>query len=382
MKPLDVVVVGGGIAGLWTLVALRQSGFNAILIEQHAIGSGQTLASQGIIHGGTKYALTGKLTGSSEAVRSMPERWKQHLAGERMPDLSFSRINTPHQWMWDAGSVSSRVSSFFASKVMSSRVESLVVDQRPDFLKDKNIYQLQEPVLDIKSVLTLLARPYAEYLLRAEVNRHYQQDGHVVIDVTSGDTQQSVHARSVVFCAGAGNEGIQSRQMQLRPLQMLLVKGELPELWGHVIEANANPRLTITSHQNASGEIVWYIGGQLAEDGASENGMDLIERSKQELQATFPTLDWQAKQWATLLIDRAEGWQEGGKRPDEPVIKTEGKSITVWPTKLVFAPLVGDRVVGMINEMGIEAGKNDIELPDLPLASIGEYPWDEVEWVS
>ena len=382
MKPFDVVVVGGGIAGLWTLVALRQSGFNAILIEQHAIGSGQTLASQGIIHGGTKYALTGKLTGSSEAVRSMPGRWKQHLAGERMPDLSFSRINTPHQWMWDAGSVSSRISSFFASKVMSSRVESLVVDQRPDFLKDRNIYQLQEPVLDIKSVLTLLARPYAQYLLQAEVKRHYQQDGHVVIDVTSGDTRQSLHARSIVFCAGVGNEDIQSQQMQRRPLQMLLVKGGLPELWGHVIEANANPRLTITSHQNASGEIVWYIGGQLAEDGASESGMDLIERSKKELQAMFPSIDWQAKQWATLLIDRAEGWQEDRKRPDEPIIKTEGKSITVWPTKLVFAPLVGDRVVSMINEMGIEAGKNDIELPDLPLVSIGEYPWDEVEWVS
>ena len=89
------------------------------------------MASQGIIHGGTKYALTGKLTGSSEAVRAMPGRWKQHLAGELSPDLSSVIVNTPTQFMWDAGGVSSRVSSFFASKVMSSRVQRVADNELP-----------------------------------------------------------------------------------------------------------------------------------------------------------------------------------------------------------------------------------------------------------
>ena len=62
----DVVIVGGGIAGLWILSALRAEGYQTILLEKDALGAGQTLASQGIIHGGTKYALTGKLTGRSE----------------------------------------------------------------------------------------------------------------------------------------------------------------------------------------------------------------------------------------------------------------------------------------------------------------------------
>ena len=54
---LDVLVFGGGAAGLWCLDRLRRAGYHAILLESKAIGSGQTIQSQGIIHGGGKYAL-------------------------------------------------------------------------------------------------------------------------------------------------------------------------------------------------------------------------------------------------------------------------------------------------------------------------------------
>ena len=64
---VDVIVFGGGIAGLWTLARLQQAGYKAVLLESQALGAGQTRYAQGIIHGGTKYALTGKLTASSEA---------------------------------------------------------------------------------------------------------------------------------------------------------------------------------------------------------------------------------------------------------------------------------------------------------------------------
>jgi len=57
---LDVAIFGGGVAGLWTLARLIKQGFNAHLFECNQLGAGQSIASQGIIHGGTKYALTGK----------------------------------------------------------------------------------------------------------------------------------------------------------------------------------------------------------------------------------------------------------------------------------------------------------------------------------
>ena len=49
----DIVVFGGGIAGLWLLNRLRDEGYDAILLEADGLGAAQTLASQGIIHGGT-----------------------------------------------------------------------------------------------------------------------------------------------------------------------------------------------------------------------------------------------------------------------------------------------------------------------------------------
>ena len=73
---VDVLLIGGGIAGLWTLARLQQAGYKSVLLESQKLGAGQTRYAQGIIHGGTKYALTGKLTASSEAVADMPARWR------------------------------------------------------------------------------------------------------------------------------------------------------------------------------------------------------------------------------------------------------------------------------------------------------------------
>ena len=50
--PVDVVIFGGGAAGLWTLDELHRAGRSVVLLESGDLGAGQTIASQGIIHGG------------------------------------------------------------------------------------------------------------------------------------------------------------------------------------------------------------------------------------------------------------------------------------------------------------------------------------------
>ncbi|HCS51023.1 MAG TPA: FAD-dependent oxidoreductase, partial [Planctomycetaceae bacterium] len=62
----DIVIIGGGIAGLWTLDELRRNGVRALLLENRTLGFGQTISSQGIIHGGLKYSLKGVLTASAD----------------------------------------------------------------------------------------------------------------------------------------------------------------------------------------------------------------------------------------------------------------------------------------------------------------------------
>ena len=83
---VDVVVIGGGVAALWTANALRSAGHSVIVLTNGPIGEGQSLAAQGVIHGGLKYAVTGKLTDSSEALADMPARWLAALRGEGLQD--------------------------------------------------------------------------------------------------------------------------------------------------------------------------------------------------------------------------------------------------------------------------------------------------------
>ena len=83
----DIVIFGGGIAGLWLINRLNAAGYQCLLLESATLGGDQTLASQGIIHGGLKYALGGNLSNESEAISAMPDRWRAAMAGTDPVDL-------------------------------------------------------------------------------------------------------------------------------------------------------------------------------------------------------------------------------------------------------------------------------------------------------
>ena len=78
----DILIVGGGVAGLWLNARLRRAGYATVLVESASLGGGQSVKSQGIIHGGAKYALHGALTGASEAIADMPRRWRACSTGQ------------------------------------------------------------------------------------------------------------------------------------------------------------------------------------------------------------------------------------------------------------------------------------------------------------
>ena len=91
----DVLIVGAGVAGLWLNARLRRQGFSTVVVERESLGGGQSVKSQGIIHGGAKYALHGALTGASEAIADMPRRWREALAGDGELDLSAAYVLSP-----------------------------------------------------------------------------------------------------------------------------------------------------------------------------------------------------------------------------------------------------------------------------------------------
>src|SRR5438445_7352869 len=99
---LDVLIFGGGAAGLWCLDRFRRAGYHAILLESTALGRGQTIQAQGIIHGGGKYALRGVRDFTAvRSTKAMPERWRRSLAGEIEQDLRDTQVLSGrcHNWI-------------------------------------------------------------------------------------------------------------------------------------------------------------------------------------------------------------------------------------------------------------------------------------------
>ena len=111
----DIAIIGGGIAGLWLLNELRQQGFSVILLESATLGGGQTHKSQGIIHGGTKYALQGSMTEAAQAIAEMPDVWRACLEGQGCIDLTGVPVLSQQQYLFSTNKLAGKVAGFFAS---------------------------------------------------------------------------------------------------------------------------------------------------------------------------------------------------------------------------------------------------------------------------
>ncbi len=383
---VDVLIIGGGIAGLWTLARLKQAGYKAVLLEADALGAGQTRFAQGIIHGGTKYALTGKLTASSEAVADMPALWRDCFEGRGAIDLTQATMLSDAHYLWSTSSLTSRVSGFFASKLMRARTNALDEKARPDLFKYADfkgqIYALDEPVFDALSVVRAIAEPVMESILAIKGNT-VKYDNNVLTVQAQDGSNYEFDFKKIVLTAGQGNEDLlsafdlQEPEMQLRPLKMVMLRGGLSDMvFAHCMGGSVNPRITITSNHDEQGKVVWYLGGQLAEDGVKRSDADQIKHAKTELAELIPWLDQSKCQWATLDIDRAEVKKPGTKRPDTFFVEQQGKVITAWPTKMALSPLMAERVLEVINNEKLSC-VDDAELPSWSKPSYASLPWNE-----
>ena len=384
----DVVIFGGGVAGLWLLAELRQQGYQALLLEMDSLGAGQTRFAQGIIHGGTKYALMGKITASSEAISAMPPIWRESIKGNTSIDLKKVKVLSDKQCMWSTGALSSRMAGFFASKLMRSRTNELKKEQRPKIFQNKDfkgkVYHLDEPVLDTSSVIQSLAEPNLKSIMHIDSLPNWNNADHTSfnIDDKEGQTWQ-VNTQQCVLMAGKGNAsiletlGFDAPKMQLRPLKMVMLRGKLLEkIYAHCLEANINPRATITSHDDSQGNTVWYMGGQLAEEGINRTNEEQIKVAKEEFNELLPWLDFSDIEWACLDISRAEPKMDKGKRPDTSFYTVKENIITAWPTKLALAPKLSADILGYIKSENILVS-GTTEFPNFPHPEYAVLPWQE-----
>ncbi len=396
ISQVDIAIIGGGIAGLWTLARLKEAGYQAILLESEQLGCKQTGASQGIIHGGTKYALTGKLTHSSQSIQKMPQRWKNCLEGRGEVDLREAKKLSNFQYLWSNKSLASKLTGFFASKVMSSRMTHLSKNNylppfnHPNFSGE--VYQLDEPVLDTASVLDTIYQQFKEYIFHFDVDNISLKENLTFL-LHNAKQDNMLTAKTIILTAGEGSEHLlsslsastQPPKMQRRPLLMPMLKAKksvLPSLYAHCLGASALPKMTITSHQMKD-KMVWYLGGNIAEKGVGRSISEQVKEAKIELQSLMPWMDFSSCLWSALTIDRAEPKMADGSRPSEPSVFEHNNVITAWPVKLAMVPIMVDNVMDKLQHIGIKKNSQAIALNHLTQAKVSPLPWEKVtQWIA
>lgn len=405
--PVDLAVIGGGIAGLWVLDAAVRAGRNAILVEAFELGHGQSVAAQGIIHGGLKYTLRERDLDAAGAIADMPGFWRaRHASSDgNGPDLRAARMSTPCTWMWRTDSLASRLGMLGAKAALRTRPETVAEADRPELLRSASgaVLRVAEPVFDTRSVLAAIADVHR--------GRIFGVDGPEGIEfastggridrmiLRSGDAAVAVRPASVVLAAGVGNEGLLARLgldsavAQRRPLHMALVRSRsLPEFHGHCVDGNKT-RVTITSARDEDGRIVWQLGGDLAERGVVREDSTQRRAAWEELRDVLPAMDLDAiedLEWASYRVDRAERRTRAGLRPDdaEVIAAHGGRLVTAWPTKWALAPRLAaavlDATAGFEREVGPSERPAGLpgEFEQLRRPGIAAFPWEERSWTS
>ncbi len=385
---VDVLIIGGGIAGLWLLEELSQHGFSTLLAEQDMLGGRQTMAAQGILHGGVKYALGGYWSKKARLSSGVLDIWRQCLAGTGPVDLRSCNVLMDRMHL--AFPAQAHFARHLVGWALRSRVRRLAPSHWPQSLRtgafSGSVSILDEPVLDVTSLMRLLARRHSARIARAHVDslRFVSDNGGerlCALQIEESWGSLEIAARSFLFAAGGGNSALLERlgvppNTKERPLHQVLVKHNYPyEMFMHFVKGS-RPNLTISSHKTADGARVWYLGGELAERGVQRSQGEQIEAAQRELSTLLPALSLPDAEWKTLRIQRAEPVARG-RLPTGPTLFRPPQwrnLLALWPGKLTWAPLLTTPVLDFLGPP---------KLPDAPAwptarayPTESKPPWD------
>ncbi|MGE5612063.1 MAG: FAD-dependent oxidoreductase, partial [Bacillota bacterium] len=343
----------------------------------------------GIIHGGLKYMFDGNLTLSARIISGMPDLWREAMAGKRLPDLSGTTTLSDCCYIWGTGSIKSRIFMTGSSIALRTKPTPIERDQWPPALQKVpgKVLRVGEQVIDPASLLQCFSRRNSGRILHIDPDRspEFERTDGRIAAVRIYSPKKSPNEpnfltlcpRFLVFTAGQGNAelrhqaGLPGQVMQRRPLHMVMVRGQLPKLFGHCV-GGAKPRITVTSATDSAGRTVWQVGGQIAEEGVAKSPAELMAFAKQELLTCLPGLDLRNAEFATYRIDRAEAITATGQKPDDVHVVQDGNVLTAWPTKLALAPRLAERILELLPSPKEPAPCTR----DWPMPPVAQLPWE------
>ena len=276
----------------------------------------QTLASQGIVHGGTKYGLA-PLAG---ALAGMPDRWRACLGGTGEIDLR-------------------------GVAVLADRIDMHVGDET---------VEVDDFVLDVHSLVRRLARPIRHRIVARTVLPDALVGAGSGIERIDLD-QYTIRARIYVLAAGAGNDalarqaGFSQAAIVHRPLRQTIVKlGRDAAVYAHWRESprDPGPTLTVTSH----GALL-CVGGTVADAGASRGEAAQIAIVKDLLRQGFGDIDVDGAGFETFVAVRAEPAAEAIHDVPDAYVARHGNCLLCLPVKMSLAPRLGDLVLAELGNL-------------------------------
>lgn len=377
---IDIVIFGAGIAGLWAFHRLKALGYDVLLLEKDSIGGQQTMAAQGIIHSGLKFTIAGKVNKLAENMSQMPVRWRNALSGAGEIDLTGVTVNANSQYLLIPRGFIGGLTNIITRKLLGSGVRDISKKDWPTELKnsgfDGSMIHMGELVVDVPSLVRALAEPYRDCIKKVEADPFTFLEKH------------NIAAERIVFSSAASNLEIAAQrgddgglETQHRPLLQGFIKNAPFPLFAHLIGKSEKPIATITTHTTIDNELVWYLGGGVAERSKGDDPENVYQDIKDALKKYLPAVDTNDFEWAALPIDRVEGKSKTDQwMPDTPTLHNTENALYAWPTKLTFAPLLSDMIVADIEKQGIIPSKTISDFSSLEDVDYAIAPWDKVTW--
>lgn len=384
----DIIIFGAGIAGLWLHHRLIKAGYNALLLETSGIGGGQSIASQGIIHSGLKYAFAGKINALAQSISAMPDRWRLALNDhDHSVKLDQTQIAATSQLLLIPSGFMGGLIKLVTQKTLGNQVCPLHNDEWPESLKETGfkgqVINMGEPVLNVPSLIKNLAEPHADAIRKIDMDqvKIIQDDKGAIDHLIIND--QKVSADHYIFTAAGSNHRIATQlshdkglKTQARPLLMGIMRPAPFDLFAHLVGKSDKPVATITTHYDENGTRLWYLGAAVAERAKESPIEEMITATQKAFKAYLPEIDLTAVQWDAVPIDRIEGTSDTeGWMPDTPTLHHAHNTIYAWPTKLTFAPMLADKVFDSLKLTSKTSKENDWGF--LPSCPYSTCVWDQ-----
>lgn len=381
---VDVLFVGGGIAGLWLLNCVRQAGYSALLVESERIGAGQSGASQGFVVHRPRTGATLPTDKEAAELASVVGRWRALLDGGEVPDLSTVRVLSEHPLRWTIPEAHKRglLDRLLRRGAPAAEAPAETGFDIPGILRHPmrrgSLGTQAGFIVDNRSLLGALLDPVREALLYTQGAAVMARDGGFNLRIEDRDPVV-VRARRTVYTTGVGANLLGSVSLQVWHQQMVMVRGEglADDLYVNAVDVTGRRLFNISAHRDAAGRPVWYYGGAMVESGQQVDAAQQIRNCRRDLAAHFPWLALSGLEYAAHRVDRAAVRLRNGLAL-LPQLRTEGQHVVAWPTNLSTMPLLGDRMLAMLKRECIEPRPADLRpLADWPQPALAPAPWDE-----